>query len=248
MTTPQVSASDWSEVKAVAKVYGIDPYLLVAIGMHETGWGTQGDGRAPSAGHGNVLGVGSYDSGSTSQWEGLSLQLVEGAATLKHNGVTTIADVQSGKLHVTPDGVVKWASADTQAAGYPWSTAVVNIATTLEGQKALDKPLPATSSAYDTDAGRAQAYNMLSTGPVPGQADVGKNYGPGLSASGIAGVTETLANTAASAITSPFDWFKKHFTDLLYLLGGAVLVILGVVSLMRGVTPAGAAMKLVGKG
>lgn len=115
-----ISASDWALVQQSAAPYGVDPYLLVAIGIHETGWGTQGDGRPPPAGHGNVLGVGSFDSGSVSTWSGLAAQLQEGAKLLNQHGVHTIADVQAGKA-------TWWATDST------WSSQVAAVYLRIKG-------------------------------------------------------------------------------------------------------------------
>lgn len=108
-----VSAADFALVQRVAKQYGIDPYILVAIGMHETGWGKLGDGRK-----GNILGVGSYDSGSTYKYAGLENQLVGAAKILKRHGVKTIADIAAGKL-APSNGKVRYASDPN------WSNAIV---------------------------------------------------------------------------------------------------------------------------
>jgi Phage-related minor tail protein. len=66
-----MSASDWEKVVAYASKYGTSPYLLAAIGKHETGWGTLGAGR-----QGYYLGVGVPDSGKLqSRYRGLDAQL-----------------------------------------------------------------------------------------------------------------------------------------------------------------------------
>lgn len=118
-----VSAADWTLVRQVAARYKIDPYILVAIGIHETGWGTLGDGR-----NGNILGVGSYDSGSTYQYAGLQNQLEGAAKILQRNGVHTIADIAAGKL-APAGGKVKYASDPN------WSSSVVNVYNSVSGTK-----------------------------------------------------------------------------------------------------------------
>lgn len=92
-----IPPGDWALAQKWGQSYGVDPLLLVAIGMHETGWGTLGDGRPPPQGHGNVLGVGSFDAGSVSTWSGLEAQLREGAKILADHGVHSIDDVRAGK-------------------------------------------------------------------------------------------------------------------------------------------------------
>lgn len=91
-TPGSIPNSDWALAQKWGGAYGVDPLLLVAIGFHETHWGTLGDGRK-----GNVLGVGSFDSGSSYQWAGVDNQLHEGAKILSQHGVHSIADVRAGK-------------------------------------------------------------------------------------------------------------------------------------------------------
>lgn len=100
-----VSAADFALVQTVARKYGVDPYILVAIGMHETGWGTMGAGRS-----GYTLGVGVPDSGGKlSQYAGLAAQLEGAAKILQRNGVSSIEDIAAGKL-APANGKVKYAS------------------------------------------------------------------------------------------------------------------------------------------
>ena len=87
-----ISAEDWAKVQTYAGAKQIDPLVLVSIGMHETDWGRLGDGR-----RGNVLGVGSYDSGSTYKYAGIDGQLAEGTRLLASWGVHTIDDLAAGK-------------------------------------------------------------------------------------------------------------------------------------------------------
>jgi peptidoglycan DL-endopeptidase CwlO len=75
--------------------YGVDPRLLLAIGGHETQWGTTGAGR-PSQG-GYALGYGVTDSGILSKYAGLQNQYRYGASTLAKWGVHSIQDVMAGK-------------------------------------------------------------------------------------------------------------------------------------------------------
>jgi|1185.fasta_scaffold00006_31 hypothetical protein len=97
--------ADWALAQQYGSLYGVDPLLLVAIGIHETGWGTTGLGRK-----GLTLGVGAFDSGPTYKWAGTSAQLQEGAKLLAQHGVKSVADVRTGKATfwaTDPD----WASA-----------------------------------------------------------------------------------------------------------------------------------------
>lgn len=77
------------------KQYGVDPRLLLAIGGHETQWGTTGAGR-PSQG-GYALGYGVTDSGILSKYAGLQNQYRYGAQTLAKWGVRGLGDVMAGK-------------------------------------------------------------------------------------------------------------------------------------------------------
>jgi hypothetical protein len=66
-----VSEEDWLIVNKFAMHYDLDPYLLVAIGWHETHWGRLGAGR-----DGYILGVGVLDrKRRLEQFRGLEAQL-----------------------------------------------------------------------------------------------------------------------------------------------------------------------------
>lgn len=132
MTPAGIPEADWRLVRRVCRRQGVDPLLIVAIGMAETHWFTKGDGLK-----GNGLGVGSYDSGSTYKYAGVRGQVVRACEILLKNGVRSIVDVMDGKLHasgrwendkyVGPAGSVRWASADTEDRGFPWSRNVITI-------------------------------------------------------------------------------------------------------------------------
>jgi hypothetical protein len=139
MTTPyNIPDSDWKTVRRICRRHGIDPLLIVAIGIAETHWFTRGDGLK-----GNGLGVGSYDSGSTYKYSGVQGQVRRACEILAKRKVTTIIDIVDGKLHssgkwvngkyVGVGGTIKWASADTADGGphkgkpYPWSANVISI-------------------------------------------------------------------------------------------------------------------------
>lgn len=98
--------------------YGVDPRLLLAIGGHETQWGTTGAGR-PSQG-GYALGYGVTDSGILSKYAGLQNQYRYGAKTLSGWGVHGLQDVMAGKAS-------RWA---TDPA---WEKGVQSIYGTLGG-------------------------------------------------------------------------------------------------------------------
>ena len=100
------------------QTYGVDPRLLLAIGGHETQWGTTGAGR-PSQG-GYALGYGVTDSGILSKYHGLANQYMYGAKTLAGWGVHNLADVMAGKAS-------QWA---TDPA---WEKGVQSVYKTLPG-------------------------------------------------------------------------------------------------------------------
>ena len=131
---PGVSAADWNLVQQVASQYGIDPYVLVAIGMHETGWGTQGAGR-----QGYTLGVGVPDTGGPlSQYQGLQQQLQGAAQILQNYGVHTIQDLATGVL-APHNGQVRYAS------GSGWTQGVVASYDQIKGTKFTAKTSTASS-------------------------------------------------------------------------------------------------------
>jgi hypothetical protein len=54
----------WSDAVSVGTQYGVDPYLLAAIGKHETLYGMLGMGR-----QGLSMGYGAYDAGAVYTWQ-----------------------------------------------------------------------------------------------------------------------------------------------------------------------------------
>lgn len=134
-----ITNQDAADATSIGRSHGVDGRLLVAIGIVETRWGTLGDGRPPPAGHAHILGVESYDSGSSSSAQGLLAQLNEGAATLAANSVTSIGDIKAGRLHCWQDQAgtwhTRWASADRPAhvapndsgIDYPWTAGVIAV-------------------------------------------------------------------------------------------------------------------------
>ena len=93
---------------------------------------------------GNILGAGSYDSGSTYKYAGVEKQCEFALKNFKKNKVKTIQDIKAGNLqstgkhvdgkYVGPAGSIKWASADTADKGFPWTKNVVTIWTRLSGE------------------------------------------------------------------------------------------------------------------
>ena len=134
-----ITSEDWAIVERLASAQNVDPLILVAIGFAETAWGTKGDGLK-----GNILGAGSYDSGSTYKYAGVEKQCEFALKNFKKNKVKTIQDIKAGNLqstgkhvdgkYVGPAGSIKWASADTADKGFPWTKNVVTIWTRLSGE------------------------------------------------------------------------------------------------------------------
>lgn len=128
----RIPEEDWLLVRKLCKPFGVDPLLIVAIGLAETAWFTKGDGLK-----GNGLGVGSYDSGSTYKYAGVAGQVTRACQMLQARKVFTIVDIAEGKLHATGKwvdgkyvgaaGSVKWASADTADRNFQWSRNVIKI-------------------------------------------------------------------------------------------------------------------------
>jgi hypothetical protein len=137
ITPGNIPVEDWKVVQKVARAYEVDPFLIVAIGFAETQWFKKGLGL-----QGLGLGVGAYDSGATFRYAGVKKQVERGCQILRRNRVRFVYDIALGKLHSTgrwewadgkpvryvgPPGSVKWASADTEDRGFPWSRNVVSI-------------------------------------------------------------------------------------------------------------------------
>jgi hypothetical protein len=118
---------DWALAQQYGSLYGVDPLLLVAIGIHETNWGKTGLGRK-----GLILGVGAYDSGPVYTWVGVQNQLQKGAELLAKHGVKNVADVRAGKA--------AWWATDTS-----WATQVAAEYDKLSGTD--------STSQTATDAG-----------------------------------------------------------------------------------------------
>jgi hypothetical protein len=184
-----ISDEDWTLVQKYAKKYNLDPLILVAIGMHETKWGQLGDGR-----NGNVLGVGSYDSGSSYQWAGLENQLDKGGALLSRWGVHTIGDIMAGKAS-------RWATDPG------WEAGIARQYSALAGGKAV---VPAS-----TPAGRAGAGAGAGAG-----VGAGTGAGPGEGAAGVVPSSEVRKMTAADY--GYIDAFLKLHPDIRNLVDQAV--------------------------
>ena len=91
MTPAGIPEEDWTLVRRICRRHGVDPLLIVAIGMAETHWFTKGDGLK-----GNGLGVGSYDSGSTYKYSGVRGQVRRACEILAMRRAAT----NSGGTHV----------------------------------------------------------------------------------------------------------------------------------------------------
>lgn len=164
-----MSAQDWRTVTTIARQYNIDPKVLVAIGVHETGWGTQGAGQ-----QGFYLGVGVPDSGQIqTQYQGLKAQVTEAAKILSNYGVHTIHDLASGVL-APHNGQVRYASDPN------WTQGVVSAYNNLAGTHiqlnatVLDKQLGTSSGVA---AGATSTPQPLSVKQYLDNPDVAATYG-----------------------------------------------------------------------
>jgi cell wall-associated NlpC family hydrolase len=164
--------------------FGVDPRLLLAIGGHETQWGTTGAGR-PSQG-GYALGYGVTDSGILSKYAGLQNQYRYGAKTLASWGVHNLADIQAGKAS-------RWA---TDPA---WEKGVASVYGSLGG------PLPKTAPAAITDmamgtqpkAPPRQRFKTVTGAPIQQRV-----FDPGKLATGIFSSLATGAAPDIGALTA----------------------------------------------
>jgi cell wall-associated NlpC family hydrolase len=157
--------------------YGVDPRLLLAIGGHETQWGTTGAGR-PSQG-GYALGYGVTDSGILSKYAGLANQYRYGAKTLADWGVHGIADVQAGKA-------ARWATDPAWEKGVSsvYSGMGGTLPATVAGPPAVPPPPKAapkskvlttkvprtqtiTRSVYDPGKTAQSIFSSLAEGGIP---------------------------------------------------------------------------------
>ena len=83
-----IPQKDWDIVETYCSKYGVDPYLVAAIGWHETHWGKLGWGKK-----GYYLGVGCYSkTNANPAFQGLTKQL--------EWAVPHIADFMAGKLNL----------------------------------------------------------------------------------------------------------------------------------------------------
>jgi cell wall-associated NlpC family hydrolase len=146
--------------------YGVDPRLLLAIGGHETQWGTTGAGRPGQGGY--VLGYGVTDSGILSKYAGLKNQYLYGAKTLSGWGVHNLNDVMSGKAS-------RWA---TDPA---WEKGVQSVYGTLPGSLP-SASVPATPAVTPASTPRSVVIKT----PVPRSRTVTQRvYDPGKVGQGI---------------------------------------------------------------
>lgn len=75
--TPRI----WESITRISKEFNVDPFLIAAIGQHETGWGALVD-------HNLYTGFGAFDGGFTDRWAGLDGQIRGTARKLSAWGMT----------------------------------------------------------------------------------------------------------------------------------------------------------------
>jgi murein DD-endopeptidase MepM/ murein hydrolase activator NlpD len=129
--------------------YGIDPRLLLAIGGHETHWGSLGAGR-----QGYTLGYGATDTGLLNQYAGVANQYRGAAKTLAGWGARSIGDVLAGK-------------ASRYATDPGWERGVASTYRSLGGDLAGGLPTAAVPTAAAPAAVAAAPGAMARAAPAP---------------------------------------------------------------------------------
>ena len=124
-----IPVDQWKLVESLCSKYGVDPYLIAAIGWHETHWGTLGWGR-----EGYYLGVGAYSKTNANPvYKGLSNQL---GWAIPH-----IADFMAGKLNL-PLLILFAQKVWRPGAPEAWANSVFQIWKTLREKYAGGIPKP----------------------------------------------------------------------------------------------------------
>jgi murein DD-endopeptidase MepM/ murein hydrolase activator NlpD len=126
LTRQGVPSNQIALAQQYGRQYGIDPRLLLAIGGHETRWGTLGAGR-----QGYTLGYGATDTGLLNQYAGVGNQYRNAARTLSGWGARSIGDVLAGK-------------ASRYATDPAWERGVASTYRSLGGD--LSGGIPATAA------------------------------------------------------------------------------------------------------
>jgi peptidoglycan LD-endopeptidase LytH len=130
--------------------YGVDPRLLLAIGGHETRWGSLGAGR-----QGYTLGYGATDTGLLNQYAGVANQYRGAAKTLAGWGARSIGDVLAGK-------------ASRYATDPGWERGVAGVYRSLGGDLAGGLPTATAPTAAVVPAAAATAPGtMARSAPAP---------------------------------------------------------------------------------
>ena len=124
-----ITEADWANVKVICEHWKVDPYLIAAIGWHETNWGREGAGKI-----GWILGYG-YFSGSTvkEKYKGLYKQ-VDGALAQYHTWMQSPLTLAS----ITNLAVEHWRSGAPEA----WARSVYSIYVSLKS----DYVMPVTDT------------------------------------------------------------------------------------------------------
>lgn len=122
-----LSPEQMTIIQKAAKEYGTDADLILAIGWHETNWGTAGDGLS-----GMYTGYGSYDSGSDYSLAGFESQ-VRGTARkmgtegwgIPEGGVT-LSKLKAGNAGLLPTNIY--------ATDSNWPNAIYKIYQEISGK------------------------------------------------------------------------------------------------------------------
>lgn len=152
----------WDLIRETARRENVDPYLIAAIGVHETRWGELGAGR-----QGFHLGYGFPDSGvGDPRFQGLEAQ-VRGATWKmgqwgKRPGTVTLEGLQAGNQGLLPTGIY--------ATDQNWPNAVFRIYNQLRQ----------TSTSQPPTGGALQGQEFVLPGMLhrPALAAIGEGIPP----------------------------------------------------------------------
>ncbi len=115
-----IPTSDWNTVLSICGSYGVDPFLIGAIGWHETHWGKLGAGKI-----GWILGYG-YFPGSTvaEKYKGLLNQVTGACGMISGHLLQPITEVNMISFAVNT-----WRSSAPES----WARSVYSIYVSIKG-------------------------------------------------------------------------------------------------------------------
>lgn len=130
-----ITKKEYDQVIIASLVYRINPFLILAIGMHETAWGSKGWGR-----YGYTLGVGCYDEKhSDEHFKGLDAQL-----NWAGHAIAGFLDFNFSLQSLSNFAKYVWKPGDPQA----WAVGVWRWYTQLVSSYASELPICAAPPAW----------------------------------------------------------------------------------------------------